>query len=98
MLQYYAVLYETLLTTIFDGCTKAKIKAGGEDNRVTQTITILDLKHVKLGSASKAYDFVKPVSAMAQNNYPEILGKYLFNLTPACLSSTHPCSLLESGQ
>lgn len=38
----------------------------------------MDLKHVKLGNASKAYDFVKPVSAMAQNNYPEILGKYFF--------------------
>lgn len=42
-----------------------------------QSLTILDLKHVKLGSASKvffiiikAYDFVKPVSAMAQDNYP----------------------------
>lgn len=29
MLQYYAVLYETLLTTIFDGCTKAKIQTNG---------------------------------------------------------------------
>lgn len=75
MLQYYAVLYETLLTTIFDGCTKAREIATGQHNRVTQTITILDLKHIKLGNASKAYDFVKPVSAMAQNNYPEILGK-----------------------
>lgn len=37
---------------------------------MTQTVTILDMKHVKLGNASKAYDFVKPVSAMAQNNYP----------------------------
>ena len=34
----------------------------------------MDLKHVKLSNAGKAYDFVKPVSAMAQNNYPEILG------------------------
>ena len=75
MLNYYAVLYETLLTTIFDGCTKAKQMHTGSTERVTQTITILDLKHVKLGNASKAYDFVKPVSAMAQNNYPEILGK-----------------------
>jgi hypothetical protein len=25
MLRYYALLYETLLTTIFDGCTKAKL-------------------------------------------------------------------------
>lgn len=70
LLQYYAVLYETLLTTIFDGCTKARQQATGEHNRVTQTITILDMKNVKLGSAGKAYDFVKPVSAMAQDNYP----------------------------
>ncbi len=70
MLNYYALLYETLLSSIFDGCTKARELATGETNRVTQTITILDLKHIKLGSAGKAYDFVKPVSAMAQNNYP----------------------------
>jgi len=56
----------------------------------------LDLKHVKLGNASKAYDFVKPVSAMAQNNYPEILGKYFF-FNSVCLLSTHPCFLLVSG-
>lgn len=86
MLQYYSVLYETLLTTIFDGCTKAKIQATGENDKVTQTITILDLKHVKLGSAGKAYDFVKPVSAMAQNNYPEILGKYFILSILVCLS------------
>ena len=70
LLQYYAVLYETLLTTIFDGCTKAREQATGQHNKVAQTITILDMKNVKLGSASKAYDFVKPVSAMAQDNYP----------------------------
>ncbi len=70
LLNYYAVLYETLLTTIFDGCSKARQNATGEHNKVTQTVTILDLKHIKLGNAGKAYDFVKPVSAMAQNNYP----------------------------
>jgi hypothetical protein len=75
LLNYYALLYETLLTTIFDGCTQLRKMKTGQTDKVTQTITILDLKHVKLGNASKAYDFVKPVSAMAQNNYPEILGK-----------------------
>jgi len=29
LLNYYALLYETLLTTIFDGCTSAKLKANG---------------------------------------------------------------------
>ena len=63
-----------MLTTIFDACTEHRRKMTGEDVRVSQTITILDLKDVKLGSASKAYNFVKPASEMAQDNYPEILG------------------------
>ncbi len=29
MLQYYALLYETLLTTIFDGCSKNKFTVTG---------------------------------------------------------------------
>lgn len=29
MLNYYAMLYETLLSAIFDGCTKAKAQATG---------------------------------------------------------------------
>jgi hypothetical protein len=37
-------------------------------------LTILDLKHVSLSNVSKAYNFIKPASAMAQDNYPEILG------------------------
>ena len=33
-------------------------------------MTILDLADVSLGSASKAYGFIKPASSMAQDNYP----------------------------
>lgn len=29
MLNYYAMLYETLLGTIFEGCTKARTQATG---------------------------------------------------------------------
>lgn len=42
----------------------------GGNGKVQQTCTILDLKDVKLGSASKAYNFIKPASALAQDNYP----------------------------
>ena len=70
LLHYYALSYETLITKIFDACTQFRKKSTGEDKRVAQTCTILDLKDVKLGSASKAYNFVKPASAMAQDNYP----------------------------
>jgi len=40
-----------------------------------QTCTILDLKDIKLSNVGEAYRFAKPASEMAQNNYPEILGK-----------------------
>jgi hypothetical protein len=33
-------------------------------------LTILDMKDVSLGSASKTYGFVKPAMKMAQDNYP----------------------------
>lgn len=71
MLKYYALSYETLLTKIFDACTEFRRKSvEGFDGRIQQTCTILDLKDVSLGSASKAYNFIKPASAMAQDNYP----------------------------
>jgi hypothetical protein len=68
------MLYETLLTTIFNACSEQKKRETGSDAKVTQTCTILDLNDIKLGTASAAYKFVKPASEMAQNNYPEILG------------------------
>lgn len=75
LLSYYAMSYERLLTTIFDACTQQKKRQTGDDSPVMQTCTILDLKNIKLSNTSSAYKFVKPASEMAQNNYPEILGK-----------------------
>ena len=70
LLTYYMMLYETLLTTIFDSCTEQKRRETGDGTRVVQTCTILDLTDVSLGNAGAAYKFVKPASAMAQDNYP----------------------------
>jgi hypothetical protein len=71
MLQYYTLSYEYLLKHIFPACTEAKRKALGPDAApVDQTLTILDMKDVSLGSASKTYGFVKPVMKIAQDNYP----------------------------
>ena len=42
---------------------------------MNQTCTILDLKDIKLSKVNDAYKFAKPASEMAQNNYPEMLGK-----------------------
>lgn len=71
MLTYYTLSYETLLQKIFQACTAHKWANGKNDGvKVTQTLTILDLKDVSLGSASKAYSFIKPASKLAQDNYP----------------------------
>lgn len=75
LLQYYAMSYETLLSTILEACTKQKHLETGDPSRVLQTCTILDLKDIKLSNASSAYKFAKPATEMAQNNYPEILGR-----------------------
>lgn len=54
MLTYYTLSYETLLNKIFPACTAFKMATGNNDGaKVTQTLTILDLKDVSLGSASK---------------------------------------------
>jgi hypothetical protein len=54
MLTYYALSYETLLQKIFPACTAFKSASGKNDGvNVSQTLTILDLKDVSLGSASK---------------------------------------------
>ena len=69
---YYALSYEMLLKKIFPACTEVK----GE--RVDQTLTILDLKGCSMSMAtSKVYNFVQMASGLAQDNYPEILGKFL---------------------
>ena len=67
--------YETLITKIFDACTKQKEIETGDSTRVMQTCTILDLKDIKLSNAGSAYRFAKPASEMTQHNDPEILGK-----------------------
>ena len=75
MLKYYSNGYEVLLSSIMAACSKQKLMETGDPTRVTQTCNIVDLKHFKLTSASKAHSFVKPASEMGQNYYPEILGK-----------------------
>ena len=39
------------------------------------TCCILDLKDIKLSNANAAYKFAKPATEMAQNYYPEMLGR-----------------------
>ena len=96
LLNYYSMSYEVLLTKIFDACSQQRQKETEDPTRVMQTCNILDLKDVKLRKAPEAYKFIKPASEMAQNYYPEILGKY-FKHYLVCLSSMLRCCLQVSG-
>ena len=79
LFKYYIQSYETLLHVIFPACTKA---AG---HRVDQTCTIMDLKgfSVKM-MTKKVYHFIQIATKMAQDNYPEILGKFTSKCNLAC--------------
>lgn len=68
MLTYYTLSYETLLGRIFPACTAFKQASGNNDGvRVSQTLTILDLKDVGLGSASKVLRRVcRPTASSSQ--------------------------------
>jgi hypothetical protein len=96
LLRYYATGYEAMLRVVLDACTKKKLLETGDGTPVTQSCNIVDLKGFKLTQAPKAYDFVKPASEMAQNYYPEILGKYPI-IDSACSSSMLPCSSPACG-
>lgn len=72
IIKYYAMSYETLLHKILPACSRVK----GE--RVDQTFSILDLKGASYSLMTpKVYNFIKLAANVAQDNYPEILGKSL---------------------
>lgn len=83
MLKHFAVGYENLLNGRFPACSKVAGK------HVDQCFTILDIKDVGLGQISTVLPFIKATSKIAQDYYPEMMGKvstssffifiYLFN-------------------
>lgn len=70
IIRYYIQSYEVLLNRIFPSCSKAAGK------KIDQTLIILDLKGSSMKIMSKqVYNFIKLASNVAQDNYPEIMGK-----------------------
>jgi hypothetical protein len=69
MKYFYINEYEKLLNYRFKACS---IKAG---RNIEQSTTILDLSGVALSTFSSVYNLVNQVSTIAQNYYPEMLGK-----------------------
>ena len=81
MLQYYVKSYEKMLTEKFPACSAA---AGYP---VEQSLTILDLGGSAMSLMSKqVYDFIQLASSIAQDYYPEILGKMFVVNTPMLFS------------
>ncbi|PVH79211.1 Sec14 cytosolic factor [Cadophora sp. DSE1049] len=74
MLQNLAVEYEKVGDPRLPACSR---KAG---HLVETSCSIMDLKGVGLSNGSSVYSYVRQVSNMSQNYYPERLGKlYLIN-------------------
>jgi hypothetical protein len=76
MLKAHVYEYEKLVNYRLAGCSA---KAG---HYIEQSCTILDLKGVSLSSFSSIYSTVKEISAIAQNYYPEMLGKMFIINSP----------------
>jgi hypothetical protein len=74
MLQYLAVEYEKVWSPRLPACSR---KAG---HLVETSCTIMDLKGIGLGNFCSIYSYVRQVSTISQNYYPERLGKlYMIN-------------------
>ncbi|KAJ3127643.1 cytosolic factor, phosphatidylinositol/phosphatidylcholine transfer protein [Nowakowskiella sp. JEL0407] len=70
----HVVEYEKLLNYRLVACSKA---AGFH---IEQSCTIIDMKGVTLSNFSRVFSFVQSVSTVAQNYYPEMLGRmYIIN-------------------
>ncbi|KAI1313850.1 cytosolic factor, phosphatidylinositol/phosphatidylcholine transfer protein [Mortierella claussenii] len=74
MTKQHVLSYEKLITDRMPACSR---RAG---HHIEQCCTILDLKGVSLRQFANAFGFIKRTSAIAQNYYPEMMGKmYVIN-------------------
>lgn len=81
ILQHYVVEYEKVSDVRFPACSKVV------GHRVETSTTILDLKNVPLMQFAQVYNFVKQVTAISQNYYPESLGKMFLINSPMFFST-----------
>ncbi|KAF9980180.1 cytosolic factor, phosphatidylinositol/phosphatidylcholine transfer protein [Modicella reniformis] len=74
MTKQHVLSYEKLIVDRMPACTR---QAG---HHIEQCCTIIDLKGVSLRQFANAFGFIKRTSAIAQNYYPEMMGKmYVIN-------------------
>ena len=97
ILQNHVVEYEKLLRVRFPACTKAAAPVdggGGKAVVIDSSITILDLHGVGLMQFAQVLGFIKQISSIAQNYYPEgLLKMFIINspfLFSTCWSAIKP--------
>jgi len=73
--------YERLLKLRFPACSNQS------NCHIDQSVTILDLKGVSLFQFANVFNFVKQVADIAQNYYPELLGRMFIINAPWLFSS-----------
>lgn len=76
MLKHFIVGYEALQQQRFPACSE---KAG---KHIEQCYTILDMKGVALSQASTVVPFVRETAKIAQDYYPEMMGKMIIINSP----------------
>ncbi|KAJ3048770.1 cytosolic factor, phosphatidylinositol/phosphatidylcholine transfer protein [Rhizophlyctis rosea] len=82
MLKNHVYGYEKLVHYRLPACSKKF------NTHIEQSCTILDLKGVYLSSFNSVYGMVKQVSSIAQNYYPEMLGKMYIINAPMLFTAT----------
>jgi len=81
MMKYYVREYERVLMERFPACSRK------EGRHIEQSFTILDLNGISMRMMNKqVYNFVKVASSIAQDYYPEMLGKMFIVNAPTLFS------------
>ncbi|KAI0244085.1 cytosolic factor, phosphatidylinositol/phosphatidylcholine transfer protein [Massospora cicadina] len=73
MLKYFIVGYEHLLKVRFPACSEK------EGRHIEQCYTILDMKGVSLSQANTVIPFVRETAKIAQDYYPEMMGRVILH-------------------
>ena len=81
ILKNHVVEYERLINVRLPACSAQK------GVHLEQSVTILDLKNVSLVQFTQVYRFIQQISTIAQNYYPEMLGKMFIINAPFLFSS-----------
>jgi hypothetical protein len=81
MTKQHVLSYEKLIIDRMPACSKL---AG---HHIEQCCTIIDLKGVSLRQFANAFGFIKRTSAIAQNYYPEMMGKMFVINAPMMFTS-----------